>query len=47
MDRRDGEPERLKALVEGQIETQKDRNEENAAVEPVPANNATGQKVAP
>src|SRR5262249_45357203 len=26
MDRRDGEPERLKALVRGNIETQKDRN---------------------
>jgi integrase len=31
MDRRDGEPERLKALVRGDIETQKDRNRVLAA----------------
>jgi integrase len=31
MDRRDGEPERLRALVEADIETQKDRNGDEAA----------------
>src|SRR5262245_19141766 len=30
MDRRDGEPERLRALVEADIETQKDRNGDEA-----------------
>jgi integrase len=33
MDRRDGEPERLKALVRGDIETQKDRNDVPAATD--------------
>jgi integrase len=35
MDRRDGEPQRLKALVKGDIETQKDRNRVPAAAEHV------------
>jgi hypothetical protein len=45
MYRRDGEPERLKVLVEGGIETQKDRNEGNATTGPVPARDGAGQKV--